>query len=83
MCGHLVPSLNDYRGQELVGFYVFAITLAYIAVAMRFISQKISGARNGLDDYLVIVALVRHASGRQTGCYPGGLLPEFIEEQSA
>lgn len=61
MCGKLVPSLNDYRGQDLIGFYVFAITLAYIAVAMRFISTKISGAKYRLDDYLVIVALVRHS----------------------
>lgn len=68
MCGSLVPSLNDYRGQELIGFYTFAITLAYLAVVMRFISQKISGSKIGPDDYLVVVALVRHVPGCIT-CY--------------
>ena len=59
MCANLVPSLNDYRGNQLIGFYVAAISLAYLAVAMRLASQKISGVKVGLDDYLVIVALVR------------------------
>lgn len=79
MCGKLVPSLNDYRGQELVGFYVFAITLAYLAVAMRFISQKISGATYRLDDYLVIVALVRHVPRLQTCSDPLVLAAEFYQ----
>lgn len=81
MCGRLVPSLNDYRGHELIGFYVFAITLAYIAVVMRFVSQKISGARIGLDDYLLLVALVRYVPGRRAGCFPSGFLR--TERQSA
>jgi hypothetical protein len=59
MCGNLVPSLNDYRGHELIGFYTFAITLAYVAVVMRFISRKISASKIRLDDHLVVIALVR------------------------
>lgn len=59
MCSDLVPSLNDYRGHELIGFYTFAITVAWLAVAMRLMSQRISRAKLSLDDYLVIVALVR------------------------
>lgn len=77
MCGNLVPSLNDYRGQELVGFYVFAITLAYLAVLLRFISQRISRAKIGLDDYLVLVALVREVPGCPTGSDPSAFLSEF------
>lgn len=66
MCGGLVPSLNDYRGHELLGFYVFAITLAYLAVMMRFVSQRIARLKIGADDYLVVVALVRHVLERIT-----------------
>ena len=64
MCSDLVPFLDDYRGHELIAFYTFAITMAYLAVAMRFVSQRISRGKIGLDDYLVVVALVSFLSRR-------------------
>lgn len=76
MCGDLVPYLNDYRGEELIAFYTIAIALAYIAVIMRFVSRKVASSKIGLDDYLVVVALVRKAPDAYHSLHLG--LPLYI-----
>lgn len=54
----LVPSLHDYRGNEIIASFTVVSVLAYLAVLLRFISRKISHAKYDIDDYLILVALV-------------------------
>ena len=59
LCGYLVPSLNDYKGGELIGIFTTIMVLATLAVVARFVSRHIAAAKIGVDDYLILVALVR------------------------
>lgn len=51
--------INDNRGPDLIATYSICISLAYIAVILRFIARR--AGRNALlwDDWMIVVALVR------------------------
>lgn len=59
MCGDLVPSLNKNRSKELIASFSIVLGLVWLAVALRFISRRVAAAKLGLDDWLILVALVR------------------------
>ena len=53
-----MPSLNDDRGTEIVAFVAVMTAISTIAVILRLIGRRISAARYGADDFLIIAALV-------------------------
>lgn len=59
-CGDLVPSLNKSRSDEIIAFYTVVLGLAWIAVALRFFARKVAAAKLGMDDWLILIALVRN-----------------------
>lgn len=66
-----MPSLNESRQPEIVAAVIVMMALSTIAVVLRLISRKISAARIGIDDGLMVLALVslpvRHDSKRTNG----------------
>ena len=54
----VMPSLNDDRGTEIVAFVAVMTAISTIAVILRLIGRRISAARYGADDFLIIAALV-------------------------
>lgn len=61
LCTSAAPSLNDNRGPEVIAATVVTTVLAVIAVILRFISRHISAAKFGMDDVMILVALVRRS----------------------
>ena len=58
LCVSVMPSLNDNRGTEIVAFVAVMTAISTIAVILRLIGRRISAARYGADDFLIIAALV-------------------------
>ncbi len=58
LCTAAVPSLNDSRQPEILAAVIVMMALSTIAVVLRLISRKISAARFGIDDGLIVLALV-------------------------
>lgn len=59
LCTAAVPSLNDSRQAETIASLVVMMVLSGLAVILRLVSRKISAAKFGIDDALIVVALVR------------------------
>lgn len=59
LCVAAVPSLVESRGNELVTTIVVMMVIASIAVLLRLYARRISKSKIGVDDVLIIVALVR------------------------
>ena len=59
ICIQAVPWLNDNRGPEVVAAITIMTVLATIAVIMRYMARRISNLKFGMDDWLIVVALVR------------------------
>ena len=53
-----MPSLNDSRQPEILAAVIVMMALSAIAVVLRLIARKVSAARIGIDDGLMVVALV-------------------------
>ena len=58
LCTAAVPSLNDSQQPEILAAVIVMMALSTIAVVLRLISRKISAARFGIDDGLMVLALV-------------------------
>ncbi|KAL8854497.1 MAG: hypothetical protein Q9221_000768 [Calogaya cf. arnoldii] len=58
LCLTAIPSLAESRGGELVATVTVLMVIATIAVILRLYARKVSGAKFGTDDYLIIVALI-------------------------
>ncbi|KAL9638588.1 MAG: hypothetical protein Q9164_001454 [Protoblastenia rupestris] len=58
LCGSAVPSLHDNRGSQVVGVASAMIALSTIMVALRCVSRKLSGAKFGVDDAFILIALL-------------------------
>ncbi|KAL8916159.1 MAG: hypothetical protein Q9172_006430 [Xanthocarpia lactea] len=58
ICVAAVPWLEDNRGPEIVGAITTLTVLATIAVVLRFLGRNISGAPCGVDDWLMLFALL-------------------------
>ena len=65
ICVAAVPWLEDNRGPEIVGAITTLTVLATIAVVLRFLGRNISGAPCGVDDWLMLFALVSERSPRE------------------
>ncbi|KAL8884651.1 MAG: hypothetical protein Q9215_007353 [Flavoplaca cf. flavocitrina] len=58
LCLTAIPSLAESRGGELVATVTVLMIIATIAVILRLYARKVSGAKFGTDDYLIVVALI-------------------------
>lgn len=58
LCLKTIPSLNDSRGTEIVAIVAVMTVVSTVAVILRLMGRKISAAPYGIDDALIIVALV-------------------------
>ena len=58
LCLSVIPSLDDSRGREIVSVVAVMTVVSTIAVILRLIGRRISAAPYGVDDFLIIVALV-------------------------
>ncbi|KAL2036678.1 hypothetical protein N7G274_010549 [Stereocaulon virgatum] len=58
LCTTAVPSLKDSLQAEIIASLVVMMILAALAVFLRLVSRKISAAKFGIDDALIIVALL-------------------------
>ena len=58
LCVRVLPSLNDDRGSEIIAVVAVMTVVATIAVVLRLLGRRISAAKYGVDDFLIVVALV-------------------------
>ncbi|KAI4269949.1 MAG: hypothetical protein L6R38_007281 [Xanthoria sp. 2 TBL-2021] len=58
LCLTAIPSLAESRGGELVATVTVLMIIATIAVILRLYARRISGAKFGTDDYMIVVALI-------------------------
>ncbi|KAL8993916.1 MAG: hypothetical protein Q9169_005990 [Polycauliona sp. 2 TL-2023] len=58
LCLTAIPSLAENRGGELVATVTVLMIVATVAVILRLYARRISGAKYGTDDYLIIAALI-------------------------
>ncbi|KAL8751681.1 MAG: hypothetical protein Q9184_005993 [Pyrenodesmia sp. 2 TL-2023] len=58
LCVAALPSLLESRSKELVATVTVMLIIATIAVILRLYARRISRSMLGVDDYLIIVALI-------------------------
>lgn len=58
LCVKEVPSLKESRWAEAAASISVVWTMSIIAVVLRLIARKISNAKYGVDDILIVVGLV-------------------------
>ncbi|KAL8868570.1 MAG: hypothetical protein Q9174_004905, partial [Haloplaca sp. 1 TL-2023] len=58
LCVQVLPSLSDDRGSEIIAAVAVMTVVATIAVVLRLLGRRISAAKYGVDDFLIIVALI-------------------------
>lgn len=58
LCVKEVPSLKESRWAEAAASIAVVWTMSIIAVILRLIARKISSAKYGVDDILIVVGLV-------------------------
>ena len=51
--------INEDRASDIIISHAIVLPLAVIAVIARFIARHLCKAHIGLDDYMIVVALVR------------------------
>ena len=59
LCSTALPSLKDSRGPEVDAVVITIMVLATIAVSLRLIARRVSPNNYGMDDLLIVLALVR------------------------
>lgn len=62
ICSAAVPWLNHNRGNEVVGAVGALTVLATTAVVLRFLARHMTRTSYGLDDWLMLFALVSASS---------------------
>ena len=58
LCVKVVPSLKESRWAEAAASIAVVWTMSIIAVILRMIARKMSNAKYGMDDTLIVVGLV-------------------------
>ncbi|KAL8675893.1 MAG: hypothetical protein Q9186_007527 [Xanthomendoza sp. 1 TL-2023] len=58
LCQSLIPSLNDSRQTEIVVIIAVMTVVSTVAVILRLLARRVSAAKYGVDDFLIVVALV-------------------------
>ena len=59
LCSKALPSLKDNKGPEVDAVVITIMVLATIAVSLRLIARRVSPKKYGMDDLLIVFALVR------------------------
>lgn len=59
LCIDLVPSLAADRRSNIVATFALLLALSWVAVILRYVSRHLAAASYGIDDCLIIAALVR------------------------
>ena len=59
LCLEAVPSLRESRQPEIMAVVISMMVLAFTAVLLRLMSRRVSSAKLGVDDALILLALVR------------------------
>ena len=52
----------ENRGPRIIAANLTVAILATIAVALRFLARRLQESKIGVDDYLILLSLVRHLS---------------------
>ena len=58
LCQSVIPSLNDSRQTEIVAIVAVMTVVSTVAVILRLLGRRVSVAEYGIDDFLIVVALV-------------------------
>lgn len=58
--GYELAHATDDRRPSLIAAYAVCLSLAYVAVTLRFISRRKSKNALMADDWMLVVGLVRH-----------------------
>lgn len=58
LCLQAVPSLSENRVPTVLGSIIAMLTLATLAVMLRLIARRASAMMFGIDDVLIMLALV-------------------------
>lgn len=58
-CVGSLPSLNDSRQTEIIAIVTIMMVASTVSVILRMVARQMSSAKYGLDDVLIIIALVR------------------------
>ncbi|KAI4244644.1 MAG: hypothetical protein L6R40_002848 [Gallowayella cf. fulva] len=58
LCQSIIPSLNDSRQTEIVAIIAVMTVVSTISVILRLLGRRVSAAKYGVDDFLIVVALV-------------------------
>ena len=58
LCVAAIPSLNDSRQNFIWAIESIFMTLALLSVALRLVARRLSNAKFGWDDALILVSLV-------------------------
>lgn len=58
LCIDLVPSLAADRRSNIVATFALLLALSWVAVILRYVSRHLAAASYGIDDCLIIAALV-------------------------
>lgn len=53
--------IHDSRKASVAAAYAVCLPIAFIAVIMRFVSRRIGRVSYGLDDWVIVMAYVRHS----------------------
>jgi hypothetical protein len=51
--------IEDDRSPDVIASIAICLPAAYLAVALRFVSRRVAGAKLLWDDWLIVIALVR------------------------
>lgn len=58
-CSTLIPSLKESKGAVIEAVIILLTTLSVLAVILRLIARRLSSWDYGIDDILIVIALVR------------------------
>ena len=61
-------NLNESRGPDMIGAIVSTYCVAIAVVALRIFARRVGKVRLWIDDYLILVGMVRDLPLRQDYC---------------
>ncbi len=64
-----IDHINDDRGSAIITSHAIVLSLAVIAVMLRFVSRRLCRTQILADDVMIVVALVRNLYP-EFGCLP-------------
>ena len=72
LCLQAVPSLSESRESTVLGSIITLLILSTLAVMLRMMARRVSAMMFGIDDVLIVLALVSDSYPQSTfpGIYP-------------